>query len=42
MVPSDALFEAIPTWTGVYVLAAIGFSVAGLIEILDESPGPAG
>ena len=31
MVPPDDIFGSIPTWVGVYVLSALGFSVAGLV-----------
>ena len=31
MVPPDELFGAFPTWVGVYLLSALGFSIAGFI-----------
>ena len=31
MVPPDTLFGAVPTWVGVYILAAIGFSTGGFV-----------
>ncbi len=31
MVPPDALFGTVPTWVGVYALAAIGFSIGSIV-----------